>query len=178
MNKKYFVKYLPVEGEIKAGDMVLKPPIPHLGMDNPYIEEVDGCELEILADSKRAGHSLIKGSKLAKLFLCSRDIQVGDEIIYEVTGAKFKWDGNMPQRPEDFKVIGEISKDALGYVKEGDEFDDQDVKFMIKYYWAFSGDTPKIESVSCEEWVKTVITTHDTVDKWITIKCSTCSHFH
>lgn len=114
--KTYFAKYLPVEGEIKQGvKAVFSPTGGKLSTDKPLPEWVIKSSNE-------------KGFKLGKLFLCSRDIQVGDEIIYEITNAKFKWDGNTPQRPEDFKVIGEISPEAT-WVKEGDEFEEEQLKF-------------------------------------------------
>ncbi len=67
-----------------------------------------------------------------KLFLCSRDIQVGDKVFEilsdETIGEEFEWtlgiDKYNSQYKEDcFKVIGEISPNAA-WVKEEDEFED------------------------------------------------------
>lgn len=87
------------------------------------------------------------------LKLCSRDIQVGGEVLhFPDTHPKLRFkvvedlgEGvsmvEYIEHPEGrfignqrewltcnlFKVIGEISPDALGYVKEGDEFDEPEV---------------------------------------------------
>lgn len=59
MKKQYFAKYLPVEGEIKQG--------------NKYFA-YDGTLCE------RYASQTVDGDRLAKLFLCNRDIQVGDKV--------------------------------------------------------------------------------------------------
>lgn len=76
-----------------------------------------------------------------KLFLCSRDIEVGDkwfhingegvtseeQICTEIRGIVLYSDNMFaPLDSNVYKVIGEISPDALSYVKERDEFDFED----------------------------------------------------
>lgn len=89
----YFVKFLPVEGEIKEGETGISvnnttyTHYNHLGKDY---------------------------GKPARLFLCSRDIQIGEKCYHEKHIAL----GPTTTKNEDnssfvFKVIGEISKDAL-----------------------------------------------------------------
>lgn len=127
--KNYFTKYLPVEGEIKAGDK-------HICLDN-------GLVCDTRADMVYFVNN--ENHKKVKLFLCSRDIQVGDIVktrYYE--GLKDFHCGNEGARQAainngSFKIIGEISPDALRYVKEGDEFDegewkDEEDKFDRKNY--------------------------------------------
>jgi hypothetical protein len=113
--KPYFAKYLPVEGEIKEGDLgwsvnnALYTHYNHLGKD--YGQPV-------------------------KLFLISTDIQVDDEVICPATGNKYtvgeggykKNKVTLPyaQGTKHFRVIGEISPEAT-WVKEGDEFDESKV---------------------------------------------------
>lgn len=86
------------------------------------------------------------GAKPIKLFLCSRDIQVGDKVnnnniiktIEQNKGSNpdeiklleddlthwFTFEqGGLSTNKDTFKVIGEISPDAI-WVKEGDEFDE------------------------------------------------------
>lgn len=113
---KYFAKYLPVEGEIKEGDKALK------------------SNGKIVYVNKAAAKHLTKDWKKAKLFLCSRDIQVDDEVTDGLT----KWITRvaLTGTPDctdtgGYKVIGEISRDALSYVKEGDEFDEPEVQKYI-----------------------------------------------
>lgn len=71
----------------------------------------------------------ISGKGVFKPYLCSRDIQVGDkvvalsgnnELIHSIVTDTHKL-------IETYKVIGEISPDAK-WVKEGDEFDEDQVR--------------------------------------------------
>lgn len=72
-----------------------------------------------------------------ELHLCSRDVKVGDELINQ-DGSKeivmtegdksLLFDGN------NFKVIGLISPMALSYVKEGDEFAEDEVQSFDRHY--------------------------------------------
>lgn len=136
MSKKYFAKYLPVEGEIKeVGDVALYP--------NGFSETASSETLSDLIGNTAC--------KKAKLFLCSRDIQVGDKFIFdddllagpfEVISKETKISAG--QAPIDsiqgkgFKIIGEISPDAT-WVKEGDEFDEEDI-YMCRAFRTEHGD--------------------------------------
>ena len=129
-----FAKYLPVEGEIKEGDK----------FNSLYGE--------------------LPGSQHTRLFLCSRDIQVGDKFRklsnseIEFTASKVEMGSGENYFPkemlvwhtedqlswwlklsETFKVIGEISPEAT-YVKEGDEFDEEEIEL-----WTGFGHFRKIE---------------------------------
>lgn len=115
---KYFAKYLPVEGEIKEGDKVK-----HNG------QIVTALKQEGEGDTWKTDGLPTYGSNLekVKLFLCSREIQVGDKTRHK-NGAESvlvplsEEDAKYRARNGFFKVIGEISPEALAYVKEGDEF--------------------------------------------------------
>lgn len=79
---------------------------------------------------------IIKEMEKPKLFLCSRDIQIGDK--YRITGGfaddiEFEFKEGQPKRNSAFKIIGEVSKDAT-WVKEGDEFDEEDWRW-VTYEW-------------------------------------------
>lgn len=132
---KYFTKYLPVEGEIKES--------PHIWFNDkvwvhqPILSNYRDKTFVIPLGEKQGIHALLSDCKPAKLFLCTRNIQVGDEL----TSIK----GSLKGRVEDevqlrdihengiwFKVIGEISPDALSYVKEGDEVNKKDL-ILIEY---------------------------------------------
>jgi hypothetical protein len=128
MSKPYFTKYLPVEGEIKDGDM--------------YYNETVGKTLRCLCAT-----GFTKGDKLVKLFLCSRDIQVGDELrtltgkeTIPITGIGGDKEIEILQVGIDnkklFKVIREISPEAT-WVKEWDEFDEDeyDYRYKDKHGW-------------------------------------------
>lgn len=159
---KYFTKWLPVEGVIEKGDTTIKDGIRF------YHHDISQSGLE-------EGHQKIK------LFLCTRDIQVGDKVrtfqnptaewtlgeinqYMYISGAVYSL----------FKVIGEISKDAI-WVKEDMEFEEGDINRQ------FYDDSGSSES----EWLdyNRLHTEEDwleTPDNWkrIQIKCPTCQKFH
>lgn len=102
MNKKYFTKYLPIENGFKR-----------------VVKNAQGIPID--------------HEQEVKLFLCSKDIQIGDKVQYpngvvidnlqipqeDIDLLKF-----LPNGP--FKVIGEVSKDAV-WVTEGMEFDENEI---------------------------------------------------
>lgn len=134
--KQYFAKYLPVEGEIKEG-------LPALFTDGVIAIPLQ-CNVELAKKN---------GAKVVKLFLCSRDVNLGDDVLdsnfnkHYVSDNymtnKHQWEGNW------FKVIGEISPNAK-WVKEGDEFDEIRRPF-IDYDGDESYITPKenLENTRC-----------------------------
>lgn len=107
--KKYFAKYLPVEEEIKKEDYALNP-------SNRKIVRVNAACLKNLVTPEW---------KKVKLFLCSRDVQVGDKCWTTVGGCYDTFQEGYDKQYW-FKVIGEISPDAI-WVKEGDEFDEDEI---------------------------------------------------
>ena len=127
--KKYFAKYLPVEGEIKEGDKAKEKYSINPKIVNVIAVNVDGlvnCEGQ---DLWYAPEALQK----VKLFLCSRDIAVGDKVYEELAdgtyGEEFEWTEEINKYNSTdcvFKVIGEISPEAT-WVKEGDEFDEDEL---------------------------------------------------
>ena len=176
---KYFAKYLSVEGEIEEGDYWT-----HSGLQARKIIDIDKkVNLKEYPEVKtKRDYLKLKNAKLCKLFLCSRDIQIGDWIT-NINRQETHVDEellstiNKGLLPEDFKVIGEISPEAI-WVKEGDEFDEDDVRFMIAGYTVFSGDDIERNSCSETEWIKTKLEKFGTISKYIEIKCPTCKMFH
>lgn len=130
--KPYFIKYLPVEGEIKEGDKAR-----HNG------EIVTVIKKEGEGDSWKTDGFPIYGSNLGKvkLFLCSRDFTKGEKV-YCLEEEQENRNRGLKEGDGEWvnpwciageckaciKVLGEISPDALSYVKEGDEFDEDQVK--------------------------------------------------
>lgn len=144
--KLYFAKYLPVEPDGKRKDMLnhkirIKKDrrlgkIINTGVDTGmYFTEMDDGERD---------YDEMYDWDFVKLFLCSRDIQVGDKISFEgdestINLLHYCEDERHLQRLKKsetpfFSVIGEISSDALSYVKEGDEFDEDEVLFTSVDY--------------------------------------------
>ena len=165
MSKKYFTAYLPVEGEIKEGDKYSSE-----GYNEPKTASADWSK------STCSFYDVYK----VKLFLCSRDIQVGDKVIYEATpllGEKVVKsiddklvttnDGDKTYSHNLIRVIGEISSDALSYVKEGQEFDENKVCI-----YAFDGQDDNYFSI--EEWDEEKY--H--VEYWHIEVKGPCGHFH
>lgn len=116
--KQYFAKYLPVEGEIKEGDTYRVKGTEKILVANKYFKEMDQSLLEKV-----------------KLFLCSRDIQAGDEYYFLPNPIYYSENKQTYKRLDQklveenpllprfmYKVIGEISPEAT-WVREGDKFD-------------------------------------------------------
>lgn len=159
--KQYFAKYLPVEGEIPIGSLMFFK----IGGEWTRPANFD--------DYLGVG---IEEVKLAKLFLCSRDIQVGDNVYNTAQETYFKANQELVDMLNDpnveittnIKVIGEISPEAT-WVKEGDEFDDEDINI-----WAWDGEDEW--NFSIEEWLLEE-QEHSYEDSKIEIK-GPCGHFH
>lgn len=163
--KKYFCKFLPVEGDSDFvqcwGKAICKrspsnSALYHL-IDNPEGEgPVTDWEVKTIPD----------GFKHVKLFLCSRDLKIGDKIDCSYSledGASFRKIGEViPDEypnvaftlktvdnfyesgfgkefiPKEyaFKVIGEISPEAI-WVTENMEFSEEDLQVVYKD-WRYS----------------------------------------
>jgi hypothetical protein len=112
-NKPYFVKGLEIEGELIEGGLA--------------VNKIPGADHSFIIESNRNYPSTVRP---AKLFLCSRDIQVGDKWYkngVEQQDTFIEEDafpmGDYASSLNSYKVIGEISPEAT-WVKEGDEFDE------------------------------------------------------
>lgn len=143
--KQYFAKYLPVEGEIKEGDICKTfmhiPSLIKEGLDKSDYSGDDTFTVGEIGEDryvqKNAGTFYYKEEcQKVKLFLVSRDIQVGDTFTYfddntqtEILNLMLGQFQLLVKECKGAKVIGEISLDAT-WVKEGDEFDEDDVKFL------------------------------------------------
>lgn len=183
--KTYFTKYLPVEGEILKGDT--------------YKVTSEGAIAfgEIRVAPGDRGDTI--GAQKLKLFLCSRDIQVGDNVYREPESWKVfdkqptdtnhgLWGFMRNVKPDDFKVIGEVSPEAV-WVKEGDEFDaDQiEIQYSKKYQCLCR------QNIASDWWTEPNNCKHETEDHYnraytcgrkvkevfhIKIRCPTCKTFH
>lgn len=140
--QKYFAKYLPVDGDIQVGDWFL--------VDGPYDIAGHGNIMRcikvlsngnVCCDLCGQTHQLgyYRGYvKKVKLFLCSRDIQVGDTLFhiptYKYVECKYESVLNKMKEKEFLekyiKVVGEISPEAV-WVKEGDTFNNDEIKQHI-----------------------------------------------
>lgn len=137
--KKHFSKYLPVKGEIIEGDTFLEHVISYRLLHKRDSEWVI-CTLNL----EKQFATVCKNPVKSKLFLCSRDIQVGDkftqqeiDMIYpeaRMTCINHAKDGD-PICDEGkcyaintvYKVIGEI---LTSNIKEGQEFTEKEIEFL------------------------------------------------
>lgn len=163
--KKYFCKYLPVEG--------------HFHYVGAVIREKATGNIGII---KKVGEG-VEENEHVKLFLCSRDIKIGDAVVWlnKYTWAMFQKFPVTTQEGVDIMkndhkgkwgvVIGEISKSAV-WVKEGDEFDESD--------WSLFGETEGIMGLSgCLKNPEYQEGYRKLYKRFVCkIKCSQCLTFH
>lgn len=173
--KTYFTKYLPVDGDIKEGDSY---------------QHFTG---RIYHDFSRQATYKNKGDKKVKLFLCSRDIQVGDTFFVDRDDYKSGphisegiiderghiWHPNIKEEPNYtlgaeesvcYKVIGEISPNAT-WVKEGDEFLGPEAGVKCEVFPIHDHDDETEEMIFTDKYGKKV-------DTPIYLIKGPCGHFH
>lgn len=178
----YFAKYLPIEGEIKEGDMALKPSFKWNRIDGgeivepPYFEEVDETED-------------ISNMRLAKLFLCSRNLNNAEKLTWIGSGeglAETPFGGTIVNikltsgtpHPNWVNVIGEISSEAT-WVTENQEFTEDEIK---RTYSERDYDPEADEADWYTYQIKGTDFDPKCSDSWhfnpIKIKCANCKTFH
>ena len=171
--KKYFAKYLPIISEDRK----------------PFSDTSrEWAPMDIALDGE-GQHSVIQifngktYTRKAQLFLCSYDVQIGD--IFKFFGSdsnmfERRWEERYRETENNpFKIIAEISPEA-SWVNEADEFDEDEVQFIV-----FPDEEEK------EDWVKETgsnkVMLHyysslvPSNSKFIIdaqIKNPTCKHFH
>lgn len=162
--KKYFAKYLPIERDIP--EWMLK-------QSEQLAREIRGED--------------VQHERKVQLFLCSRDIQVGDKVTFfdgvnmrdKLVVESLHEGGGVLKKPtvtvvaptnQIFKVIAPITPQAL-WVKEGDEFEEEEIE-----YWDNS--CGKQESSWYHEKLKEGKLEYLTQYFTIKIKCPTCKTFH
>jgi len=157
--KIYFAKYFPVEGEPDNGDMVISP--------DGKITKV------VLSEITYPEDYTIGGANLAKLFLCSKDIKIGDKVKL-LEGSNNDYDIKFEDEIGNdlwFKVIGELSPDAI-WVKEGDEFNEEEWSlFGYKQGMIFPDGILKNPEYQAKY-------KKDYIHLFVKIKCPTCNTFH
>jgi len=144
--KTYFAKYLPVEGKVEMGDKFI----------DTGVMDMIGTRA-----NKKGEYNFQK----VKLFLCSRDIQVGDTIYNKFNDvgivSEFNTKTTFWLKGESiigiarhstgnwYKIIGEISPYAI-WVKEGDEFDEDQIEISRRL--KFKKGLPVLEGSSSIVW--------------------------
>jgi len=134
--KKYYTKYLPVEGEIKVGEICL-------------VTDDDGSTAFLPFKQVYVDEGGILPKKV-ELFLCSRDIQIGDHAM-EFLSSTGEYDtfqidtendifDDMIADKRQFKVIGKITT-TDEWVKEGNEYyEDELMAQGFGFNWDRDGD--------------------------------------
>lgn len=147
--KQYFVKYLQVEGEIKEGDFYSCPHKGHaidVGNGLPHSPKFVVCEYQ-------AGIGLCKDCYKIELFLCSRDIQLGDKNINSWT----KKNGYLISQNDGLEYI-EIYPSGRAHLKNNTSSGSYELPlgYSVDELHGFESDTYKvIGKISPEAtWVK------------------------
>jgi len=161
--KKYFTKYLPVEGKIL------------------------GCkrsECASMCSAKEPLKSNCDNSGPHKLFLCSLEIQVGDLIGSSRNGLFTATEHHVEKhKGAYFKIIGEVSPAAV-WVTEGMEFGELEEGFYQGNFQklpVYKGDTQVTLLGSNAQKQKLIDSVEfgNLVEKYVILfKCPTCKTFH
>lgn len=140
--KKYFVKFVPIEGEIKEGDWYKSK----FRTENKFFHYEQWKDDRTTYFGFDAKEDVICK---VKLFLCSRDVppHYSNPHVEYYDGVK---------EENRYYVAGEISPGAI-WVKEGDEFDEDEVKYNK---------------------TMTMLGQKDEDAFYYLIKCPTCKQFH
>lgn len=141
--KPYFAKLIPVEKDSSSNIWQWNNYINNTGWE--YISDSDMDA--IIAHGLRPAPEFRK----VKLFLCSRDIQVGDEVRLGNMGNThgIADEHNYLKNLGAFKVIGEISQEAT-WVKEGDEFDEEQIRWKTWNKYDYS--LIPLNKIEWEHW--------------------------
>jgi hypothetical protein len=154
MNKPYFAKWLPVEGEIKEGDYFLNDNKPSIHQFLSSKEKLGTYKI-IQGYEGEAGkiyqYHIVQHlggiNKKIRLFLCSRGpegLKAGDTVFSMERPKETPLSTWIIDDKQIFlgqlsgtiyatgRLIGEISKEAL-WVKEGDEFTENEVQFHYNH---------------------------------------------
>jgi hypothetical protein len=165
MEKIFFAKYLPVAGEVQEGDKYLETLVfsinevlTHSGMVY-YGDELNGTYKIPLIQSVEGGISPKDFIIKVKLFLCTRDIKVGDQVYWEypkgisptcltvaaipetTEGLSYLDENYLLTYPSEivtcnrniFKPIGEFIPSRSSHIKEGDEFDMEEARKLVSF---------------------------------------------
>lgn len=148
---QYFLKYLPNKKPIAIGVLTTEGKVlSKLDIRDKTFwitdTKIDGVNVNIEDDCFQE-HEL----KTIDLYVCSKNIKAGDKVfdkgdlnypLYfkgtpenDTEIGEFLTEDNLftyRNMSDVFKVIGEVSLSSLGYVKQGDEFDEGDLQFKLK----------------------------------------------
>lgn len=184
--KTYFAKYLPVEGEMKEGGKYIT------NCGNVYNADKESIEAHKELEKSQGKKVINDYFKPVKLFLCSRDIQVGDKVVQDKE-KPFNPDSlavidkehlEMHKMYGHFKVIGEVSPDAI-WVTENMEFGEEsvrkrvsvelyyaDAKEQFQYYENLIRVESEFKPIDRSDYNETIL------NSIIVIKCPTCLTYH
>ncbi len=186
-NKKYFIKILPVDGDIKDGDIITGKNEVSVIVGRKSKHGLQPWALEEIPN--------IIDFKKSKLFLCSKDIQVDDEVwdslknrklfVKEVKGFLFGIGATVYDKDNlthcyntFYKIIGEVSPKAI-WVKEGDEFDEEDMMFEIFIKNQIYKNYKKTEDAIIDyKNLSNSIKKHTDLKMVCKLKCPTCKSYH
>lgn len=123
---KYFAKWLDVKKKVKNGEygINVKCILPDHGN---YVYKDVSIEYDTIVIQGNKTLFDKKYAKKVQLFLCSRDIQIGDHYQWQDSDSSIGHGIKITAvSPDAYKIIGPISPEAE-WVKEGDEFEENQV---------------------------------------------------
>lgn len=194
--KKYFIKYLPVEGEIKHGDLVYDTVNPNFRIEL-FVCRIDG---DVLYDERGFVRNK-EHCKPVKLFVCCQDIKIGQLFYHSsdlltsilVTDTNIDHLRSRIEHEKEtrnnkidyfFTVMGQISPEAI-WVKEGDEFEEDEIKLVNRdFYKCICVEKLGYEDELCPHYNGGVNKHVDGCYRkeqipWVyKIKCGMCKTFH
>ncbi len=140
---KYFVRYIPLSREMQEGD-IFKRGEEDICTFVAWESEAATPEYPLVSRIRNSrGYEHIyfgQDIKPVKLFLCSRDVKVGDDFYTDdpwwpnetrMTFVQAYLEEHPGNPTLNYKVIGPISSKAT-YIKEGQEFEEEDI-------WVYTG---------------------------------------
>jgi hypothetical protein len=174
MEKPYFAKFIPIDGQVKEGDMYQLLSVGLRGMEgypkwgNP--KKFVGDNHDKLSRLTPPGHI-----RKVKLFLCSRDIQVGDNVKERLTtGEWMDWhvyNENDLDYDNQIKILGEISPNAT-WVGEDRMFTAEEVRFVHRS--KVTGEPLTMNPL----WEIDSVADRMRKEFYIAVKCPNCNQFH
>lgn len=174
--KRYFAKWLPVEGEpIGYGEKYINKifKLTKEGINvKSHIHDTFGKYLIETRTKRENNDDTFRGRDQyivkMKLFICSRDLHIGDTVLYPDTLQKVKVKNEAASYKiyGCFKVIGEISSEAT-WVKAGDKFNEDEL---------ILGSSTNEHKIRLD--IRTPIPFGEEYRWIIYVKNASCGHFH
>jgi len=173
MEKLYFAKFLPVEGTVGKDDWFLDGSVYFKAFAYNF-KDSEGNQVLNIPNEPMENFTKVE------LFICSKEINEGDEVLDPETGDKFKiksWEKHANEHY--LKIIGKLSPDAI-WVRNGDEFNEEELQMIVKHR-SFPDMDMVFDTVSnYEDFFRKnpSLAQEGKYTAYVAVLNSTCQHFH